>query len=513
MARTQDARAVETRSREPEERERRLAEPAGPVTSAEARVLALQRTAGNRATGRLLRQTPTATRSGGSTSVPAASRRRLVFIMGHDTNGFYALAERFWHVREPNATFITSARSLADIIDWMNANVTDPVGLIYIVSHANEDGTLSFGVDSSDQDHHMAYVELRDALHPPDGSASTLPRLRHNQADDAIIHIKGCDIGRSPAMLDLLAEAFGGHVAVYAPTHEQVYGYDPSIAGQARRQVESLIRSDAVRHNPEPPAVDPRLTGAARREALAERARLMTRRQRAIDAEIRARRDEVTREMEAQGMYEALSGPEVQQPGTAAISEARVRAEVNRLYPHLSAAQRNSLVRDLVRGEAVQTIRPMTYTLAVPTTLAHVNAFWGQVLRDSQFTVTRLVSVNRAVQNDRVVVTVEVAGRFSQPGQAGPGTMTLTSESPSDAAIITEGRGRIANPERYQWDLEETRAAGGIVRRAARGRRMRGYLHHRSLDATAHDHFQIEAGNLDYFGTNGLPPRVGVAQP
>ena len=117
------------------------------------------------------------------------------------------------------------------------------------------------------------------------------------------------------------------------------------------------------------------------------------------------------------------------------------------------------------------------------------------------------------VQSDKVVVTVEVAGRFSQPGQPGPGTMTLTSESPSEAAIIAEGRGRIANPERYLWDLEETRAGGGIVRRAARGRRMRGYLHHRSLDATAHDHFQIEAGNLDYFGTNGLPPRVAVAQP
>jgi hypothetical protein len=171
-------------------------------------------------------------------------------------------------------------------------------------------------------------------------------------------------------------------------------------------------------------------------------------------------------------------------------------------------------VRDLVRGQAVQTIHPMTYTLAVPSTLAHVNAFWGRVLRDESFTATRLVSVNRAVQTDKVVVTVELEGRFGQASpHAGPGTMTLTSETPTDAAIIAEGRGRIANPERYQWDLEETPAGGGLVRRASRGRRMRGYLHHRSLDAGPHDHFQIEAGNLDYFGTNGLPPRVGVAQP
>ena len=482
-------------------------------------MLGLQRTAGNRATRRLLRQTPTATTgssssSGAPASVPASARRRLVFLMGHDTNGFYALAERFWRVHEPNATFITSARSLADIIDWMNANVSDPVGLIYIVSHANEDGTLSFGVDSSDQDHHMPYVELRDALHPPNGGPSTLPHLQHDQADNAIVHIKGCDIGRSPAMLDLLAEAFGGHVAVYAPTHEQVYGYDPWIAGQAQQQTQSLIRSDAERHHPEPPPVDPQLTGAARTAAVAERARLMAERRAAIDAEIRSRRDEVTREMEAQGVYEALSGPEVQQPGTARIPEAQVRAEVNRLYPHLSEAQRNVLVRDLVRGEAVQTIRPMTFNLAVPSTLAHVNAFWGQALRDNHFTATRIVSVNRAAQADKVEVTVEVEGRFAQPGQpASTGTMTLTSETPTDAAIIAEGRGRIANPERYAWDLEETPGPNGMVRRAARGRRMRGYLHHRSLDAGPHDHFQIEAGNLDYFGTNGLPPRVGVGTP
>ena len=171
-------------------------------------------------------------------------------------------------------------------------------------------------------------------------------------------------------------------------------------------------------------------------------------------------------------------------------------------------------MRDLVRGEAVQTIRPMTYNLAVPSTLAHVNAFWGQALRENHFTVTRIVSVNRAVQADKVEVNVEVEGRFAEPGQpARTGTMTLTSETPTDASIIAEGRGRIANPERYEWDLEETPGPNGMVRRAARGRRMRGYLHHRSLDAGPHDHFQIEAGDLDYFGTNGLPPRVGVGAP
>lgn len=479
-------------------------------------ILALQRAAGNRATARLLRQpAPAGAGTATPTAVPAASRQRIVFLMGRDSVGFYHYAERFWRVREPNATFVTTARSLADIIDWLNANVTNPVGRIYIVTHANEDGTLSFGVDSSDQDHHMPYVELRDALHPPDGSASTLPRLRHNQADNAIVDIKGCNIGRSPAMLDLLKEAFGGRAAVYAPTHEQVYGYDGWIAEQARLQSESLIRSEEERNHPVPDAVDPRLTGAARTEAVRERARLMAERTRAIEAAIRARRPEVRAEMEAQGTFEALSGPEVQQAGTAAIAATEVRAEVDRLYPHLSDRQRTQLTRDLVAAQRVQSIRPMTYTLAAPTTVAHVNSFWGQTLAQHHFRVGRIVSVNRAAQGDTVVVTVEVTGRYTEPGEpARDGSMTLTSESPSDAAIITEGRARVANPEAYAWDLEEVAGVNGIVRRAARGRRMRGYLHHRSLDSGPHDHFQIEGGNLDYFGTSGLPPRrAAVAAP
>lgn len=311
-------------------------------------------------------------------------------------------------------------------------------------------------------------------------------------------------------MLDLLAEAFGGHVAVYAPTHEQVYGYDPTIAAQARAQVESLIRSDAERHNPLPPPVDPQLTGAARTAATRERARLLAGRTRAIAAEIRGRRSEVTFEMERQGMYEALSGPEVQQPGTARISADRVKAEVDRLYIHLSEAQRATLVRDLMRAQTVQTVRPMTHTLAVPQNLGHVMAFWGPSLTTAGFRPTRLISVNRSTAGGKALVEVEVEGRQSEPGQAPrTATMTLTSETPDDGAILTEGRGRIANPERYTWDLEETRA-GGLVRRAARGQRMRGYLHHGSLDAGRHEHFRIDEGDLDFFGTNGLPPRVGV---
>ena len=472
---------------------------------------ALLRGMGNRATGLLLRQPAPAVAANQPAVVPAAARRRLVFLMGQDRGGFYTLAERYWRVQEPAATFVTTARSLADVIDWMNANVTEPAGLIYIVSHANEDGTLSFGVDSQDQDHHMAFHELRDALHPPGGGPRTLPSLQHDQADNAIVHIKGCNIGRSPAILDLLAEAFGGHVAVYAPTHEQVYGYDPWIAAQAQQQMQSLIRSDAERHHPLPPPVDPALTGAARTAAVRERARLMAERTRAIAAEVRSRQGEVRAEMERQGVYEALSGPEVQQAGTDRISTERIRRHVEHFYPHLSDAQRATIVRRLDAGQQVQAIRPMSSDIAVPSTVPHVNAFWGQVLRDNHFVVTQLLSVNRATANGTLTVTAEVRGQLREPGQAPvTTTMTLTSEGLDDQTLLRDGRARVANPERYAWDVEETALGNGLFRRSARGRRMRGYLHHGSLDAGPHEHFRIEQGDLDYFGTNGLPAQAGV---
>ena len=102
-------------------------------------------------------------------------------------------------------------------------------------------------------------------------------------------------------------------------------------------------------------------------------------------------------------------------------------------------------------------------------------------------------------------------GQLREPGQAPvTTTMTLTSEGLDDQTLLRDGRARVANPERYAWDVEETPLGNGIFRRSARGRRMRGYLHHGSLDAGPHEHFRIEQGDLDYFGTNGLPAQAGV---
>ena len=58
--------------------------------------------------------------------------------------------------------------------------------------------------------------ELRSALHPTTGT-SALPKLS-GQVDAATrIHIKGCDLGRTQAMVELIDKAFGG--AARSPRH------------------------------------------------------------------------------------------------------------------------------------------------------------------------------------------------------------------------------------------------------------------------------------------------------
>ena len=129
------------------------------------RVLELQRSAGNRATALLLRDPQVRERPRVAERpvqpVPPAQpqavpRRDFVFIMGavegrRSANPFYRIALRYWRAHCPNATFVLDKRNMHDLLDWVRTNVTDPIGRLIIVSHANEDGTLSFGLNRRDR--------------------------------------------------------------------------------------------------------------------------------------------------------------------------------------------------------------------------------------------------------------------------------------------------------------------------------------------------------------------------
>ena len=121
-------------------------------------------------------------------------RADYVFIMGEDSpkakreNPFYTKAEKYFRIHYPKADIITQERTLDGLLSFIDRNIDAPIGNLFIVSHGNEDGTLSFGLDAADLvkdpqhpkslhgDSHLSPMELKEALHPKSGK-STLPTV------------------------------------------------------------------------------------------------------------------------------------------------------------------------------------------------------------------------------------------------------------------------------------------------------------------------------------------------
>jgi hypothetical protein len=496
----------------------------GPGLSSAADIRALQRTAGNRATRQLLRlkkdaefddavalvkesmtsvqQFVTGLLTGmlGGLGTAIASylfRPHVVFIMGHDSGGFYEIAEHYWRLHDPLATFVTDQRTLADVIDWINANTTQPLGRITIVSHANENGTLSFGVDASDADHHTSFADLKNALHGSGGAGRTLPTPGTQVGKSTSIEIKGCDIGRSTDMLNLLSEAFNG-APVRAPTHEQGYGWSDREAQAARDKARASFRAAAETKFPAVAPVDPTLTGAAKKAAVDARKKAVKTRDAAIAADVAGHKREIGFMAQWGKYYEFFSGPEVEAPGTTAIDLATVRAQVDHLYPHLTEKERAQLAKQLVAGEKVETITPYRSTGDFASNLGQARVLYHDDLKANNLSAAAVKSVTRSgTNNTHVEVVLDVVGG----GQHS--TMTYTLDLEDDATIIANGKAQVSNPEHYDWDVVETRV-GARTTRTARARRMRAYLHHHSLDDSTTPHFDvIDESNRDFFGESG----------
>ena len=203
----------------------------------------------------------------------APPRKNYVFIMGADEkkthNPFFKYAKLYFKAHVPQATFVEDKRTFTDLLDWISSNVTQPIGNLYIVSHGNENGTLFFGLDASSKA--MTVIDLRNALHPPGGGATTLTSVSSVIDAKTTIHIKGCDIGRTREIVELIDEAFGGKGAVTAPTHEQGYETDPYLGTQARKQTHDKDIADFTGKLPplpgDPAPIDRRLKGDARKKA------------------------------------------------------------------------------------------------------------------------------------------------------------------------------------------------------------------------------------------------------
>jgi hypothetical protein len=410
---------------------------------------------------------------------------------------------------------------LADVLGWVTTpgNVTDPIGRLYIVTHAHEDGTLSFGLNAGDTDRRLSIGELRNALRSP----GALPRVGNQVDAQTRIHIKGCDLGRTPAMVELIDEAFGGAGTVTAPTHEQHYYFDRVLADRARAAAHSRFRGEAEAAHPLPPPVDPNLRGRERTRAERRRREELVRRRRVIDAEVRARRADEQRSAAWAGYYESFRGPMFQRPGTRLFQAAELAPEIDRLYPHLSDAQRRALAQGLVRrdprrGEHLSTIgqhgqrvdrhRFSGLRFEEPRTVAEAVRLYGRDFRQNHFAPSA-VRATRERTAGGFRITVEVDGTVTEPGQVSRrDTRTYPSSGAvsDDMAMIRAERELLPNPSRYAWRVEERHTGDGYTTRAVVAERVMAYLHHESLDPSAHEHFTRPLTDPNFFVTSTFAP-------
>jgi hypothetical protein len=473
----------------------------------------------------------------------AKPRKDYVFLMGEDKPGtgnpFFKFAAEYFHAHLPTASFVDNLRSLGDLLNWISTNVKDPIGDLYIVSHGAEDGTLDFGLTAGSAGT-MTVVELRDALHPSGGGSSSLQSVAGVIDAKTKIHIKGCDIGRTKEMLELVDEAFGGAGTVTAPTHEQEYSADKDV-GQAARKDEHDKRMGAFTKGlpqvpPAPPAVDSKLTGDALAKAQKEHDDAAAARKTAEDAREKAIAGEEKRitpdldVVEEQGRtIDALSGPMFQRPGTKLYSEAELQPEIDRLYGHLNEAQRKSLAKRLAapdhgnpgdqQGQKMEQIKPSSDTFNEPLTLAEATTLYGADWKADKFTPKSMAPAKKTPGPDGTELEITVNGtKAGSDGKASDVPFITTANIPSDASVIAKGRAATNNPDRYAWRVERTHAAGQTTLTAV-GERVKAYLHHGLLDASPHQHFGQPESNPDFYATSTFqppaPPPVasGTAKP
>jgi hypothetical protein len=496
---------------------------------------ALQRAIGNRATAQLLRKDKPKTKAETKApapppkpppvKAPAKPRPDYVFIMGEDpkpakrgqpiANPFYTVALKYWKVHLPNATIVEDKRDLDGVLTYL-AGGSDPIGNVYIVSHANEDGTLGFGVDASDTDHHMTVPELREALHPKRGR-STLSSVKSRVDTQTRIHIKGCDIGRTQAMVELIDEAFGGLGKVNAPTHEQRYGIDDVLEAEARKKFHEEIAAKYAAI----PELDKDLKGQARVKAKRERDKLVQKRLADIATEEKSRKAEADERAILASHYEAFSGPMFQRPGTQLFTAKELEPELKRLYPHLDDKRRAALAASLVaanrspandqHGQRVIRAEPLTFTDTDPRSLAEAQRVFAKDLRAARFTPSTF-SRTKDVDGDEFTLRIEMEGKT--PGGEGSRIFT-TGAAPTDAALLKQGKAEMPNPDAYTWRIEAKHDASGITKRTVVGERVLAYLHHESLDVKPHEHFTRPETDKDFFTTStfGDPPPPKPAAP
>lgn len=154
-------------------------------------------------------------------------RTSVTFILGDDKwayNQYYRMAAHYYRLNPDEHTdaVVEGLTSLQQVFDWLQAHPDTngrPYGLINLVSHGNEFIDLQMTV--TPRGSRLSAQTLREALHdsvivPPDSSLIDRRTL---------IFLHGCAVGNNQALLDALADAFGGRATVKASKLFEYYAY------------------------------------------------------------------------------------------------------------------------------------------------------------------------------------------------------------------------------------------------------------------------------------------------
>ncbi|MUL63093.1 hypothetical protein BOO86_01340 [Mycobacterium sp. CBMA 234] len=465
---------------------------------------------------------------------PPAPRKDFVFIMGSDRKGsankFYTAAAKYFKAHLPGATMVSDRRSLSDLLSWIASNAKDPVGNIYIVSHGAEDGTLQFGLTSTDDGAQTTVNSLKQALHPSGGGPSSLPSVGSVIDAQTRIHIKGCDIGRTQEMVELIDEAFGGTGVVTAPTHEQGYFEDPTLAGEARKAAHTKKIADFTAGlppvPPEPAKIDPTLKGEERKqakkefdEATAARKEAQKERNAAVAAEEKRIAPELDQIAEEAGTVDTLSGPMFQRPGTQLFTTKDLQPEIDRQYTHLTKEQRDALAKNVVKpdpgvkgdqqGQKVDRVTPWTQSFFDPQSVAEAKAQLAGQFAKLKF-VPKSMDAKTTPGTGSILVTLTFTGTVTaQDGSTSETSLPLPPiTQTTEDAVLKNGKGKVQNPGRYQWRIKRDHTTSGMTTLTAIGERVLAYLHHGKLDISPHKHFGAPESNPDFYTTSTFTPPV-----
>jgi hypothetical protein len=188
-------------------------------------------------------------------SIPGRRDQDYAFIMGAPEgarahNQFYRRSRDYYR-RVLGNGHVQVVQSLEDVLDWIRRRAAaatqhhaqiPPLGTLYLVSHANEQGSLMTKMTRNGP-HGFFPFQLEQAVGPNGRTwndarghphIERLAPLASGLGVDGWtrIFIRGCDIGREPRALNAIRTAFGGDPLVHAPRHAQYYGPTEINGGQ-----------------------------------------------------------------------------------------------------------------------------------------------------------------------------------------------------------------------------------------------------------------------------------------